>query len=98
MPFFEVTLAGPPDETHIAMATDPKLAKHRVRQQIEWRDKKDVAHSALSVREMAYDESLTLCQEYNPLTHRVDDWAFLLHDLKENRVEHPGLIYLGEKV
>jgi len=97
MPIYEITFKGPPAETHYAAANDPRSAKHRVRQQIEWRDKKEIAHSALGIREMEFNESLTLCGEYRPMTHLVEEWAFLLHDLKENRAEHPGLIYLGQK-
>lgn len=67
MPLYEITFQKPPNETHYVLATDPKLGKVRVKQQIEWRDKKEIAHSALSVRQMEYNERVTLCSGYKPL-------------------------------
>jgi hypothetical protein len=96
MPIYEVAVKGPPDEFHYVMATDPKLAKQRVKLEVEKRDRVEFAHSSLTGREMGFDESLTLCSEYKPMTHLVDEWFYLLSGLKEKKSEHPA-VYLGRK-
>lgn len=94
MPIYEVTVKGPPVETHHVMATDPKLAKQRVK--LEVGGGEEIAHSSVTVREMGFGERLTLCSEYKPMTHIVDEWFYLLSGLKEKKSEHPA-VYLGRK-
>jgi len=94
MSIYEIKLKGPPVETHYVLTTDPKLAKQRVRFE-RWPASSNIPSSSIEVREMLYNELLTLCSQYKPMTHSVDEWYFLLGDLVERKSEQPGL-YLGK--
>lgn len=96
MPIFEIIVAGPPVETHFVLAPDGKLANKRIKQ-LKQLHGQQIAHSALTARRMEYNEQATLCSDYKPMTHTVDEWAYLFHGLKEGKGEITGLIYLGQK-
>lgn len=94
MPIYEVTVSGPPKESHYVMSGDPKLANQRVKVEMEKRDGVAPPHSALNARQMDFHEMLTLCRKYKPMTHSVDEWFYLLSGLREKTGDHPSL-YLG---
>ena len=97
MPIYEVCWDGDPSTSHYVVApADPKLAKIRIKQHIQSRECiEEVPHSSIQCREMGPDEFITICADYKPMTHTVDEWAYVFEGMKENISSHAGLAYIG---
>lgn len=98
MPIFEVS-EGAGSVFHYVKAPDGKYARMHVEKAIEDKGGPEEDSYPLRVRTMSFDEELTMCGEWRPITHRVEEWEYLLQGLKEHHVQHKdremkGLIYL----